>query len=86
MARLAVILALVGAVAVTATWFALGAHTGWTRMKIETKQVDPVTEIEFTEYSPGFVPGVDFLGAGLAGCAILLAAGGILSRFNSKTS
>jgi hypothetical protein len=85
MARLAVILALVGAFAFTAAWLALGAHTGWTRMKIETKKVDPVTEIEFIEYRQGFVPGIDFLAAGLGGCAILLGAGLILSRFKSTT-
>jgi hypothetical protein len=86
MARLAVILALAGAFAVAATWFALGAHTGWTRMKVETKKIDPVTEIEFTEYRPGFIPGIDFLGAGLAGCAFLLGTGLILSRLKSKTN
>jgi hypothetical protein len=85
MGRILVILAIAGALAVSAAWLALGAHTGWTRMKIETKKVDPVTEIEFIEYRQGFVPGIDFLAAGLGGCAILLGAGFILSRFKSTT-
>lgn len=88
MGRLLVILAVAGLVAVVAAWLALGAHTGWTRMKIETKKVDPVTEIEFTEYRPGFIPGVDFLAAGLGGCTLLLGAGLFLSRrrSNNKTT
>jgi hypothetical protein len=85
MGRLAIILSLAGFLAVISAWLVLGAHTGWTRMKIETKKVDPVTEIEFVEYRPGFVPGVDFLAAGLGGCTLLLGAGLILSRRRSKT-
>lgn len=84
MARILIILSLVGALAVTAVWVALGAHPGWTKMKIETKQVDPVTEIEFTEYRSGFVPGIDFLGAGLAGCVLLAGTGWIVSKLHNK--
>jgi hypothetical protein len=83
MKRFVTILAVAGALAVIATWAVLGAHRGWTRMKIETKKVDPVTEIEYVEYHPGFIPGVDFLAAGLFGCAILFGAGMILARFQS---
>ncbi len=85
MGRILVILAVAGALAVTAAWLALGANTGWTRMKIETKKIDPVTEIEFTEYAPGFIPGIDALAVGLGGCTFLLGLGWFLSRQQSKT-
>jgi hypothetical protein len=85
MGRILVILAIAGALAVSAAWLALGANTGWTRMKIETKKIDPVTEIEFIEYTPGFIPGIDALAVGLGGCIFLLGVGWILSRHQSKT-
>ncbi len=85
MARCLQIFAVVCALAVATTWFLLGAHTGWSQTKIPQKQVDPVTEIEFTTYTDGFVPGVDFLGAGLVGSVALFAFGIIVAKLQRKS-
>ena len=61
------------AVTVIACWFSLGAHLGWTQTLAPVKKSDPVTEIEFTDYEARFVPGVDFLCAGLLGAAAIFA-------------
>jgi hypothetical protein len=72
------ILAVLFAVVIIAFWFLMGAHLGWTQTAVAVPKIDPVTEIEFTEYQNGFVPGVDFLVGGLvsaaAVCALSLAA------------
>lgn len=62
-------------IAVAGTWFFRGAHRGWTRTLIPEKKIDPITEIEFTDYRKGFQPGVDFLvvGAGVAGLLIVVS-------------
>ncbi len=86
MAKLLQIFAVLCALAVLGLWFALGANTGWTRNQIVEKFVDPVTEIESQRYKDGFIPGVDFLGAGLIGSGMLFAAGFAISRFKPKTS
>ncbi len=62
-------------------WLAAGANCGWTKNNVPTKISDPVTGIEGVTYEKKFVPGVDFLGAVLAGAGILLAAS---FRFNHK--
>ena len=67
------IFAVLCAVAVIACWFSLGAHVGWTHTLAPVKKSDPVTEIEFTDYEARFVPGVDFLCAGLLGAAAIFA-------------
>lgn len=85
MARLLQILGLLGAVAIIALWFALGADTGWSKTKIAVREIDPVTEIETTLHRDGFVPGVDFLAAGLGGSALLFGVGLFLSRIQSKS-
>jgi len=61
------------ALAVVAVWIGLGADRGWTKTKVAVPLTDPVTEIAYVEYRSGFVPGVDFLAAGLAGAAALFA-------------
>ena len=67
------LLALVFALCVILAWFGLGANRGWTKTSLVIKKVDPVTEIEFTEYQKGFVPGVDFLAAGLIGSFVIFS-------------
>lgn len=84
MKRFFYVLAVVSALAVITAWVALGSHTGWTKTKVATVKVDPVTEIEFTEYQEGFVPGIDFLGAGLIGSAALFGFGFLLSKLTHK--
>jgi hypothetical protein len=53
-------------------WFFGGPNFGWTKDSIAQQVKDPVTEIEATIYTPRFVPGVDFLGAGISGAAVLM--------------
>ena len=50
-------------------WFFGGPNLGWTKTRVPVAKLDPVTEIEFTEYEERFVPGVDFVAGtlGLAG-------------------
>lgn len=84
MSRFLYILAVLTAIAVIATWVALGSNKGWTKTLIATSKTDPVTEIEFTEYQKAFVPGVDFLGAGLGASVGLFGLGFVLSKVRSK--
>ncbi len=46
-------------------WAAKGYHRGWTQNQVPVVQVDPITEIKFTTYEKRFVPGVDYLAAGI---------------------
>ncbi|MDB6125638.1 MAG: hypothetical protein JWQ71_4631 [Pedosphaera sp.] len=52
---------------------------GFTKTSVAHIEKDPVTEIETPRYEKRFVPGVDFLAAGL-GLAAVLAAGSFLFR------
>ena len=77
-------LALVGILLVGVTlalWLARGAHRGWTRTTVAVKTLDEITGIEAITYEDRFVPGVDFLGGGLASGTTLLVA----SRFVGRT-
>jgi hypothetical protein len=67
------IAALFLALAIAAFWFFGGANRGWTKTSVAHKQKDPVTELEVDVYEPRFVPGIDFLGGGLA--VVVLVAG-----------
>ncbi len=84
MIRFFYLLAVVSALAVITAWVALGSNIGWTKTLISTNKVDPITEIQFTEYQKGFVPGIDFLGAGLIGSAALFGFGYLLSLLAAK--
>jgi hypothetical protein len=84
MARLLQILGVLCGVTVLAVWLILGAHTGWTKTQTSTRHVDPVTEIEYDEFKPGFVPGVDFLAVGLAGSGLLFLLGFGISKLQRK--
>ncbi len=74
-------LALVIALGVMAWWFFAGANRGWTKTSVAHKEKDPVTEIEVDRYEKKFVPGVDFLTAGLVVSAVL---GGSSFLFRKK--
>lgn len=65
------ILALLLLLATIGLWAGLGAHRGWTQTKIPVERIDPVTEIKFTEWQPGFKPGVDVLALGVGGAGVL---------------
>jgi hypothetical protein len=67
------VLAGLGAVAIIACWLSLGAHMGWSQTHVPVHKTDPVTETSFTDYENRFLPGLDFLGAGLLGAAAMLA-------------
>ena len=47
-------------------WVGTGAHMGWSQNRVAVVQVDPITELEFTEYEEKFVAGIEVLGGGLA--------------------
>lgn len=65
------LLLLLGTVGV---WAGLGGTLGWTKNQIVERSTDPVTGIEFAEYRPGFVPGVEFLALGVGGAVLIFAA------------
>jgi hypothetical protein len=58
--------ALLIALVTMAFWFFSGPNLKWTRNWVSHKEKDPVTELEVDRYEKRFVPGVDFLGGGLA--------------------
>ncbi len=58
-------------VGVLLLWFATGANRGWSKTSVPVKPVDEVTGIEGITYEARFAPGLDFLGAGLLGAAVL---------------
>jgi hypothetical protein len=66
-------LAALSAVAVIACWISLGAHMGWSQTRIPVQRTDSVTVTTFTEYEERFLPGLDFLIAGLLGSAAIFA-------------
>jgi len=74
MKRALQILALVVALGVPAVWLATGANRGWTKTSVPVKTLDEVTGIEGISYQKKFLPGVDFLGAGFGGAALLAGA------------
>jgi hypothetical protein len=64
---------------VTAFWFFGGANTGWTKNSVLHLEKDPVTEIEKPVYERRFVPGINFLGGGVA-VAVFLGGSSFLFR------
>jgi hypothetical protein len=73
------VVALLLTLAVLAFWGIRGPNLGWTKTSVPHKQVDPVTELAVDVYETKFVPGVDFLAAGLA-LAGMIAASSFLFR------
>jgi len=71
------------ALGVAAFWFFAGSNFGWTKTSVAEKFKDPVTEIEVDRYAKRFVPGVDFLGAGLVTAGALV---GTSFFFRKKTA
>jgi hypothetical protein len=65
------------------TWGITGANRGWTKTSVPVKTLDPVTGIEGITYQKKFLPGVEFLGAGVA---VSVALGGSSLLFRSKKS
>jgi hypothetical protein len=72
------------AVVVAAFWFFGGANRGWTKTSVPRVEKDPVTEIQVNVYEKRFVPGVDFLGAGMVFAALLAGSSVFFRRTSGK--
>lgn len=72
--------ALTIALVIVAFWVLDGMNRGWTKTSVPHKEKDPVTEIEVDRFEDKFVPGVDFLAAGL----IVAGVVGVSSFFFRK--
>jgi hypothetical protein len=46
---------------------------GWSQTRVPVPKTDTVTTITFTDYEERFLPGLDFLAAGLLGSAAIFA-------------
>jgi hypothetical protein len=77
-------LAVLSAVAIIACWLSLGAHMGWSQTRVPIEKADPVTEMTFSDYEERFLPGLDFLAAGLLGCAAIFALTFLVPRSERK--
>ena len=75
--------AVILALATVGTWALLGANLGWTKTSRAVKTLDEVTGIEAIGYEKKFLPGVDFLGAGLLAAGIL-AGSSLFARSKSQ--
>lgn len=73
------VLAVVIALGVAGTWLSLGANTGWTKTSVPVAEVDEITGIESQTWEEKFLPGLEFLGAGLFG-ALVLGGGSLFFR------
>jgi hypothetical protein len=65
------LLALLFLLGTAGTWLATGANRGWTKTSLPVKTLDQITGIEGISYQPMFLPGVDFLGAGVFAALVL---------------
>ena len=77
--------ALLLALAVFAFWCFGGPNLGWTKTSVPEKHVDPVTELEVNVYVKRFVPGVDFLAAGLVVSGLIAACSFLLPKSPSTS-
>jgi hypothetical protein len=66
-------------------WAALGMSLGWTKTKHEVVTLDEVTGLEQRTWTKTFLPGADFLGAGLAGAVVLAGASLIFRKRPNPT-
>ena len=61
-------------------WLKTGAHTGFSKDRVEIEKVDPITEIEYVDYEERFVMGVEYLGAGCVGGLLLIGSSFLVAR------
>jgi len=80
------VIAILLALGIVASWAALGANRGWTKTSREVRQLDEVTGIEGITNVKTFVPGVDFLGAGLLAAVGLVGASLFFRNPNQTTN
>ena len=55
-------------------WLFGGPNTGWTKTTEMVKSADPMTGQEIINWETRFLPGLDFLGAGLLGAGVVFGA------------
>jgi hypothetical protein len=79
--RTALLISIVG---IAGFWFLSGANTGWTKTSVATIAVDPITEISYPVWQNQFVPGVDFLTAGVTILLIIFALTYLTFRKSSQ--
>lgn len=85
MKRLLLIIAALLAFGTIAAWAVLGAHREWTKTKVEVITPDEITGLEKREWQNKFVPGVDFLGAGLVSAGILAGVSFLFRKPKNQT-
>ena len=79
-------LAVIFALAAAILWLATGANRGWTKTSREVRQLDEVTGIEGITNVSAFVPGVDYLGAGLLAAVGLAGVSFFFRKPNQTTT
>ncbi|MBE2205076.1 MAG: hypothetical protein IAE94_12140 [Chthoniobacterales bacterium] len=60
------------AVCTVAFWLLSGPDTGWSKTSRAILKTDEITGLEYPVMEKRFIPGVDFLGTGLLGSALLV--------------
>lgn len=86
MKKTLLILGLLAALGTAVVWAALGANRGWTKTSVPVKITDEITGIEAITYEKKFVPGVEFLGAGVLGGGFLAACSLLFRKKNLTTN
>lgn len=61
-------------------WMQAGRNTGWHKDQVAVTKTDEITGIEFVEYEPRFVPGIDVLAAAAAGGLLLTGISFFIKR------
>ena len=85
MKKILLILTAVVLLGTVGTWLVTGANRGWTKTKLAIEKTDPITGIEYPVFQKKFLPGVDFLGAGLI-VAVVLGGTSLFFRSNKNNS
>lgn len=74
------LVALFVALITVVVWLFGGPNLGWTKTSVMTESIDPVTEQKDVRWEKRFVPGVDFVGQGLAIAAVLFGISFLLPK------
>ncbi len=61
-------------------WFFGGPNLGWTKTHVTRMEIEAVTEIAHPVVEKRFLPGVDFLAAGLLGAAVVAGSSFIFRK------
>ena len=73
-------LALICLAATLGLWGVTGGNRGWTKTSLPVQKVDPVLEMEYTEWEKTFRPGIDFIIAGLLLSGVFLGVSALVGR------